>query len=316
MKWSGLPPLNSLRAFAAVAETGSLSGAGAVLNVSHAAVSQQVKALEARLGTTLVVRDGRGIALTDEGTRLARDLATGFAAIERGVETLTGMDTSRPVQISTSPAFAVRWLMPRIVAFQARHPDITLMINPTADLVELKPGGIDMAIRYGASPTLDTAVEPVLISDMIVAAAPSLLGRRRITDPVMLVELPWLQELGTDEVAEWLSRHGVKAKRPPVINHMPGGLIMESVLRGDGVTYTARAFFREEIRSGRIRALFPEAAHGTYYVKLRPGAPRPPLRTFLHWLKGQAETVTPALAGEPRAEHGPALARSRPVKTR
>jgi len=298
MNWPDLPSLNNLRAFAAVAETGSFSRAGVALNVSHAAVSQQVKALEARLGATLLVREGRGISLTEEGTKLARDLATGFAAIQRGVETLTGVDASRPVQISTSPAFAVRWLMPRIMAFQAEHPAITLMINPTAELVELRPGGIDMAIRYGECRSLDAPVTPVLISDMIVAAAPSLLGNRRITDPSMLVDLPWLQELGTNEVADWLSRHGVKLERPLMIHHMPGNLIMEGVLRGDGVTYTARAFFREEIRSGQIVPLFSDSACGTYYIMTRTGVLRPPLRTFVQWLKNQAETVTdPAAAG-------------------
>ena len=102
MDWSDLPSLNSLRAFAAVAETGSYSRAGTALNVSHAAVSQQVKALEARLGVTLVVREGRGITLTAEGAALARDLATGFAAIHRGVEALTGADATRPVQVTIS----------------------------------------------------------------------------------------------------------------------------------------------------------------------------------------------------------------------
>ncbi len=78
MDWSDLPSLNSLRAFAAVAETGSYSRAGTALNVSHAAVSQQVKALEARLGVTLVVREGRGITLTAEGAALAHDARRHF----------------------------------------------------------------------------------------------------------------------------------------------------------------------------------------------------------------------------------------------
>lgn len=292
MNWSELPSLNSLRAFAAVAETGSLSRAGAALNVSHAAVSQQVKALEARLGATLFIREGRGIILTEEGTKLARDLATGFAAIQRGVETLTGEDASRPVQLSTSPAFAVRWLMPRIMAYQAKHPEITLMINPTAELVELKPGGIDMAIRYCDRFRLDEDVTPVLTSDMIVAGARSLIGDRQITDPSMLADMPWLQELGTNEVADWLSRHGVKPDRPLMINHMPGNLIIDGLRRGDGITYTARAFFQEEIQSGQIVPLFSDKAIGIYYIKTRPGVLRPPLRTFVQWLKTQAETVT------------------------
>src|SRR6185369_14736801 len=88
MNWSDLPSLTSLRAFAAVAETKSYSRAGLGLNVSHAAISQQVRALEARLGVTLVVREGRTVRLTDAGATLASNLTKGLAAIRQGVEAL------------------------------------------------------------------------------------------------------------------------------------------------------------------------------------------------------------------------------------
>jgi LysR family glycine cleavage system transcriptional activator len=288
MDWSELPSLNSLRAFAAVAETGSYSRAGAVLNVSHAAVNQQVKALEARLGVTLAVRKGRGITLTTEGTALARDLAAGFATIQRGVEALTGADATRPVQVTMSPAFAVSWLMPRIMDFQQQHPEVTLMLNPTGEVMELRPGGIDMAIRYRDSRGSDTEVSPVLIADMVVVATPSLIGAQAITEPEMLLDMPWLQELGTNEVADWFVRHGVMPEGPLKITHMPGNLIMEAVRRGDGITYTARPFVEEEIRSGRLIELFSETAFGTYYIVARPGVLRPPVRAFVKWLTRQA----------------------------
>ena len=149
MDWSGLPSLNSLRAFSAVAETGSYSKAGDLFNVTHAAVNQQVKILEARLGVSLVVRAGRGIMLTADGATLARDLDTGFDTISKAVEALTESSATRPVQISMSPAFAVEWFMPRLQDFQNRHPDVLLMLNPTSKVMELKPGGVDLAIRYG-----------------------------------------------------------------------------------------------------------------------------------------------------------------------
>jgi LysR family glycine cleavage system transcriptional activator len=288
MDWSNLPSLGSLRAFAAVADAGSYTQAAAALSVSHAAVSQQVKVLEERLGVPLVVRDGRGIALTEEGEALARDLAIGFAAIRRGVETLTGADAERPVQVTTSPAFAVRWLMPRITDFQKQHPEITLMLNPTAEVVELKPGGIDLAIRYRDSRGSNAKVESVLIADMVVVGTPALIGGREITDPAMLVELPWLQELGTNEVADWIARHGVTLDRPLMITHMPGNLIMDAVRRGDGITYTARPWVEEELRSGQLVALFPDEAFGIYYIATRPGVLRPPVKTFVKWLKRQA----------------------------
>ncbi len=275
-----------------MAETGSYSRAGTVLNVSHAAVSQQVKALEVRLGVSLVVREGRGIALTDEGAALARDLASGFATIQRGVEALTGAAATRPVQVTMSPAFAVMWLMPRIIDFQQQHPEITLMLNPTGEIVELKPGGVDLAIRYSDSHRLDTEVAPVLIADVVVVATPSLVGGREITDPAMLVDMPWLQELGTNEVAEWFARHGVTPDKPLIITHMPGNMIMVAVRRGDGITFTLRPFVEAEIRSGQLIELFSDSAFGTFYIVTRPGVQRPPVLAFVNWLKRQAAMVT------------------------
>jgi len=294
MDWSDFPSLNCLRAFASVAETGSYSRAGTGLNVSHAAVSQQVRALEARLGVTLVVRSGRGIELTDEGAALARHLARGFGVIREGVDALTGADTMRPVQVTMSPAFAVSWLMPRIMDFQHRHPGLTLMLNPTAEVIELTPGGIDMAIRFGHGDWPGMEVTPFLLPDMVVVAARELIGKRKITDPTMLVTMPWLQELGTNEVAEWMERRGVTPKRPLMITHMPGNLIMAAVRRGDGLTYTARCFVDQEIRSGQLVELSSENNTGGYYIVTRPGVLRPPVRAFVRWLKQQAATDSPS----------------------
>lgn len=223
---------------------------------------------------------------------LARDLDIGFATIRRGVEALGGVGASRPVQISMSPAFTTEWLMPRIMEFQYQHPEITLMLNPTAELVELKPGGIDMAIRYRGRDRVEPGATAVLISDMVVIGTPALIGTRAFEDPANLLDMPWLQELGTKEVADWMARRGVKLDRPLIINHMPGNLIMEAVRRGDGITYTARAFVQDEIRSGRVVVLHSEPAFGYYLIETSPGLLRPTVRTFLKWLKDKAERVT------------------------
>jgi LysR family glycine cleavage system transcriptional activator len=293
MDWSDFPSLNSLRAFATVAETGSYSQAGATLNVSHAAVSQQVKALEARLSVVLVVREGRGIALTAEGAALARELATGFAVIRRGVEALTGADATRPIQVTMTPAFAVSWLMPRLTEFQQRHPGVELMLNSTAEVMTLTPGGIDVAIRFGEGRWPGMEVAPLLLSDLVVVAAPSLIGTREIGDPAMLVDMPWLQELGTNEVSAWMERQGITPEKQIKITHMPGNMIMEAVRRGDGLTYTVRRFVEEEIQSGQLLELSSESDVGGFYIVTRPGVLRPPVRAFVHWLRRQAETTTP-----------------------
>jgi LysR family glycine cleavage system transcriptional activator len=292
MDWLRFPPLNSLRAFSAVAETGSYTLAADRLNVTHAAVSQQVKALEKRLGVSLVMRTGRGIQLTSEGALFARELETGFATIGRGVERLSEDAANRPVQVTMSPAFAVEWLMPRIAEFQHENPKIMLMLNPTSEIVELKPGGIDVAIRYRDQRRPGRDVEAVLISDMIVIGTPSLVGGRDLRDPASLVDLPWLQELGTNEAAEWFTYHGLVPERPLTVHHMPGNLIMDAVRRGDGITYTARAFFKNDLEAGKVVELFSEPLFGMYYIQTLQEHLRPAVKTFLGWLMSKAEIVS------------------------
>jgi len=292
MDWLKLPPLNSLRAFSAVAETGSYTRAADRLNVTHAAVSQQVKALEQRLGTALVSKTGRGIQLTDAGDRLAGDLSAGFATIGRGVERLQEKTASSPVQITMSPAFAVEWLMPKIMEFQNTHPDITLLLNPTVQLIELRQGGIDVAIRYRDRRRPSRDVAAVLTSDMIVIGTPSIVDGRDLSDPASLVELPWLQELGTNETPDWFTYHGVVPDRPLSVNQMPGNLIMKAVRRGDGITYTARAFFSDDLKKGSVVELFSEPLFGVYYVETAPGPMRAAVRTFVTWLMSKKETVS------------------------
>lgn len=252
MSWRNLPSLNALRAFSALAEAGSYSRAGGMLNVTHAAVMQQVKSLEEYLGVRLATRAGRGIALTDEGQALARELEAGFRRIQHGVSTLAEKEQTRPVQVTMSPVFAVMWLMPRLADFQVNHPDITLLLNPSGNVLELTPGGVDVAIRYGRNMDAAGDVDILIYLDLVVVGTPELVGTVNVSGPADLRHLPWLQELGTREVPDWFVRHGVQLDRPLMISHMPGNLIMDAVKRGDGITYTTRQWVEDEIRAGDL----------------------------------------------------------------
>ena len=287
MDWSKLPPLNSLKAFAAVAECGSFAKAGAALNVTHSAVIQQVKALESRLGVKLVERHGRTVKLTPDGDNLARQVGIGFAAIGQGVEALTKTSVQRPVKVSMSPAFATMWLMPRLPGFREQHPEVLLQLIPTSEMVELAPGEADLAIRYHDTRQPMVPNETVMLADMVVVGTPSLGLAEAGTDPAALLDVPWLQELGTDEVADWIARRGIVVDRTIAISHMPGNLIMEAVRRGDGLTYTARPFVEADIASGSLVELFCEPAFGHYYLALRAGVAPAPVKVFTRWLRQQ-----------------------------
>lgn len=288
MDWRNLPSLNALRAFTALAEAGSYSRAADKLNVTHAAVMQQVKALSGHFGVQLVKRSGRKIVLTEDGRLLARALEAGFSQIRNGVDSLAKSERARPVQVTMSPAFASKWLMPRLVEFQTSHPEVTLLLNPSGNIVELEPGGMDVAIRYCRSEALEKDADVLIVLDLVIVGTPGLIGTVDTTSPADLIHLPWLQELGTNEVADWFANHLVQIDRPLMISHMPGNLIMDAVKRGDGITYTARQWIEREIRLGELVELFPEERAGVFYIHTLPGEPRQSVRLFVNWLKRQA----------------------------
>ncbi|SFT36872.1 LysR family transcriptional regulator [Sedimentitalea nanhaiensis] len=287
MDWLTLPPLASLRAFAAFAETGSVVAAGQALNISHAAISQHLRGLETRLGTTLLDRSGRALALTEQGQRLADALVLGFSAIGNAVQELSAADEQRPLHISTTPTFAALWLMPRLPDFRAKHPEIDLMLDPSAQLADLLPGGIDVALRYGDGNWSGLVAERLLAAPMVIVAAPSLLHGRRVDSPDDLAELPWLEELGTTESGRWLRANGVHRGVVGGRIQVPGNLLLDGARDGQGVAVMVRQFVEPDLRAGRLVALFTEDSPAGYHIVTRPGVMRTPARVFLRWLRHQ-----------------------------
>ena len=286
MMWLDMPPLASLRAFAAFAETGSVVAAGEALNVTHAAISQQLRALERHMGLALLDRTGRSLALTGDGEQLAQALSLGFGAIAGAVQELTGRDAARPVHISATPSFAANWLMPRLPAFRMAHPGIDLMIDPSAAIVPLAPGGIDVALRYGDGnwPGLDSTL--LICTPIVVSAAPELIAGRDVATPADLAGLPWLEELGTSEASNWLQKQGVAGGFVGERTQMPGNLVLDGARNGQGRAVTTRLFVEPDVAAGRLRILFEEPSDGSgYHIVTRPDALRPSARAFVRWLQ-------------------------------
>lgn len=287
MHWRTLPPLSALRAFSAYCETGSVQKAGDILGVSHAAISQQIRKLEAHMGLTLVDRTSRALSLTPEGAQLSEALSEGFGVIDRTVQALTGADAERPVHISTTQLFATTWLMPRLMDFQEKHPGIDLMVNPSADLMDPGPGGFDLGLRFGAGnwPGLDA--EMLVPTDIVITAAPSLVEDRVIAEPSDLLDLPWLQELGTNDSTDWLRKHGVTETRVKQVTHVPGNLMLDGARAGQGVISTAMSSVEADVRAGRLRVLFRDKGDTGYHIVTRPGVMRPAAKSFVNWLRRQ-----------------------------
>ena len=290
MNWKNLPPLSALRAFAAYAQTGSVEKAGAALNVSHAAISQQLRALESHLGVALLDRTGRSLSLTAEGESLARVVVENFAHVIQTVEALTGADAGRPLHIACTPGFAAHWLMPRLATFRARHPEMEFMINPSPALTDPSPGGVDVALRYGWGGWKGLEDELLMPAPLVVVGAPALFPDGPPTDPRALLSVPWLQEFGTSEATRSLELQGVRDARPANVTHLPGNLLIDALRNGQGVAVTTRIPVEEDIAAGRLLVIFEEEQGAGYHIVTRPGVQRPMLRDFLRWLRREAAT--------------------------
>lgn len=288
MNWLKMPPLASLKAFNAFAETGNVVQAGTMLNVSHAAISQQLRALEKHLGAALLDRSGKSMTLTPEGERLARALHLGFGAIGDAVADLMHLTEDRPVHISLTASFAASWLMPRLPAFQLEHPDIPLVLDPSPDLVSLRPGGVDVAIRYGEGNWPGMTSELLLQSPIVIVAAPSLLQGRGAMTADELSQLPWLEELGTTEATSWLARQGVEHGPRAGRIALPGNLLLEGLRAGQGVSVTVRHFVESDIKAGRIVELFCEPGDRGYHIVTGDALLRPAVKVFVGWLRRQS----------------------------
>jgi len=288
MNWLKLPPLSSLRAFSAFAEKGGVVQVGAALNVSHAAISQQLRVLEKHMGVALVRRDGKSLSLTPEGAHLARAVQLGFGSIGAAVEEVMSAGAARPVHVSLTPTFAASWLMPRLPEFQAKFPEISLTIDPSPHLVELTRGGVDVAIRYGSGGWPGVDCEMLLETPFVVVAAPSLLGGRSDWTPEELSQLPRLEEFGTTEASTWLVRRGVD--HPPQGRRisLPGTLLLEGLRAGQGVTATVRHFVEQDIKAGRLVELHTEPESSGYHILTAKTPLRPAVKTFVSWLRRQA----------------------------
>jgi|TARA_B110000879_G_scaffold200541_2_gene274631 LysR family glycine cleavage system transcriptional activator len=290
MNWRDLPPLSALRAFAAFAQNGNVVAAGDALGVSHAAISQQLRVLEAHLNVSLLDRKGRALKLTSEGERLASALRGGFALMGEGVAAVTGALDARPLHISVTPTFAASWLMPRLARFRALYPEIDLMIDPTADVVTLSPDGIDLAIRFGRGewPDLDSTL--LWESTMVVVGAPSLVGDTAYADLDALARSPWMEEFGDSESTSWLQKHGVTTMTGGMLR-VPGNLLIDGARDGQGIAVTVRRFVERDIEAGRLRVLHEEQGGGTgYHIVTRRGVLRAPLKAFVTWLKREGPT--------------------------
>ncbi|MEA9577356.1 MULTISPECIES: LysR family transcriptional regulator AmpR [Xanthomonas] len=258
-------PLNALRAFEAAARHQNLTRAAGELCVSQAALSHQIKALEQQLGTSLFHRLPRGVALTDEGAALAPVLGEAFDRIAATLERFADGRYREVLSVGVVGTFATGWLLPRLPAFHAAHPDIELRLSTHNNRVDLAGEGLDLAIRFGDGDWQGQIAQALMEAPFAPVCAPSM--ARGLRTPADLAQLPLLRSYRLDEWPQWFRAAGV-AEVPARGAMFDSSLTLASAAAaGSGVALLPLPMFRQDLDAGRLVCPFPiQIDAGRYWL--------------------------------------------------
>ena len=208
-------PLGSLRVFEAVAAHLSFSAAADALNVTPAAVSQQIKTLEAYIQVPLFRRNGRRVEITDEGLELLPEVRSGLEKLEAALQQMKRHRRAGPLQISLLSSFLQIWLLPRLRSFRRKFPDTELRFHTSRDLVDFSRTTMHIAIRFGRGDYPNLHSEKLLDDWLVPVASPELIKQFGMIDrDVALSKYPLLESddvswrvwAQADEESAWNSR--------------------------------------------------------------------------------------------------------------
>lgn len=283
-----LPSLAALRVFQAAARHEHFGRAGDELHVTHSAVSRQVRALERELGVSLFERRNRAVFLTDAGRRLLESTRFAFRHIaEAAIELRSGLPA--PLVISCEPTLTLRWLIPRIAAFQMRHPDILIHIRAAGGPISLAREDIDCAIRrsdFTWPP--DIHAETLLEERVGPVCAPQLAAGRTLPQ---LLSLPRLHsETRLDAWERWSADTGQLLPIVPSQTFEHFYLTLAAASAGLGVAIGPEPLVVDALGEGRLVAPFGFRPNGFRYVMLsrEPIQHDPRKSKLLAWLREQA----------------------------
>lgn len=282
-------PLNALRAFEASARHLSFTRAGLELNVTQAAVSQQVRLLEEQLGLELFIRLSRGLALTDEGLALLPVLSRSFDQIESLLLQFEDGHYHEVLSISVVGTFAVGWLLPRLSKFSDLYPYIDLRIMTHNNVVNLAAEGVDFAIRFGEglwplvenTPLFSTS-HTVLCTEKVAA---------NLISPLDLKDRNLLRSYRKDEWEKWFLAAQVEPWRVkgPVFDS--SRLMIEAAILTDSVALVPSCMFEHEISAGALVQPFDIGVTlGGYWLsRLKSKPMTSAMMIFQQWILEEAQ---------------------------
>jgi LysR family transcriptional regulator, glycine cleavage system transcriptional activator len=280
-------PLAALPAFEAAARLGSFRDAAAELHLTPSAISHQMRGLEQQLGVRLFARSVRRVSPTSEGRTLHEAVARAFDQLEEGLRAIADPAGAHSVTASVTPAFATRWLIPRLGGFQERYPDIRVQLVTTTELSPLA-GDIDIAVRYGRVKPGRAVSEPLLTERFVPVANPGH-GRRKVAT---LLRVVWRQK--RFEAVSWPAFF---AANGPVLGQTRPGPSFEdeshavlAAVAGQGIALASSVLVADLIEQGALVRVGDGSLPGYRYhlVAQSTRLRRPPVAAFASWLREEA----------------------------
>ncbi|MGV1786852.1 MULTISPECIES: LysR substrate-binding domain-containing protein [Rhizobium/Agrobacterium group] len=279
-------PLNGLRAFEASARHLSFTRAAIELCVTQAAVSQQVKGLEKRLGVSLFQRLPRGLKITAEGEALLPTVTSSFDQMAITLDRIEAGQVRELLFLGVVGTFAVGWLLPRLREFQKRHPFIDVRVSTNNNRVDMAAEGLDFAIRFGQGSWHGTDAFRLFEAPLSPLCTPKL--AETLKSPADLADATLLRSYRSDEWATWFAAAGVTP-----VAQVNAGIVfdtslgmMEAALQGLGVALAPPSMFSRHLASGTIVQPFPVTISlGSYWLtRLQSKPPTPAMQAFSDWM--------------------------------
>lgn len=298
-----LPPLTALRAFDAAARHLSFARAAAELNVTPAALSFQIKSLEAHLGHPLFHRLNRAVELTESGKALAPGCAEGFDALASAWRQTRKLHEDHILQITAGPGFTAKWLAPRIYDFARHNPEIDLRFAASLRLNDLERDGLDIAIRFGQSrdpayfsePLIEEWISPVMTPEMA----------QRFPTPDSLCDAPLLLDDSLSVLdppfgwPNWLQAAGLRFTPSYNASFSQSDHALDAALAGAGVAMGRSALIARDLRAGRLVAPYELGlpTGGGFRLLCRIGMEnRPHIAAFRTWVRQEMAAMMDELA--------------------
>lgn len=315
-----LPPLNALRVFEAAARHLSFTRAGVELCVSQGAVSRQITILEANLGAKLFDRLHREVRLTEAGARYLESVQRAFEIIDGETRRISPRDDDQALRIKLLPTFAMRWLIPRLAAFTALHPEITVLITTSHKLADFDRSDLDASVEYGLGDWKGLAADPLFSVALVPVCSPKLAdGSPPPSRPEDLSRYVLLHSMQRPVLwAQWLKSAGVSGiATEEGARFQNSGLVYQAATDGMGVAITEAAYVRDDLEAGRLVAPFRHIAYQAegYHLVYPPRKLRlQRFAAFRRWILEQAQETRRALGRAEETASTPAI-RPRPQES-